>query len=238
MGKNHIKHTILTILASLIFLLFFISKSKSTVYDLFSSEGILDNIPHKALHFKVNGQDMDMLVGKQEDDGALLSMARNNKSLPFYRDKNGGLSVHVHGGIDKERLSSPGALMSTIEPIMGFVNGHSTKYVSLKLDKGFDTNRFIDQSIHDSEDLPAYPSSVKINTIQAAKFSIGHYKAEATPDAVGRYYDSRLKSEGYKKVREEHGLTLYQAGTRLFLLNVEEKEAGYVSIITYTIKNK
>ncbi len=218
-------------------LLFFISKSKSTVYDLFSSEGILDNIPHKTLHFKVNGQSMDMLIGNQEDDGALLSMARNNKSLPFYRDKNGGLAVHFNGSIDRQKATSPVTLMSMIEPLMSFANNsHSVKYVGLKLDKGFDINKFLDESVYDSEDLPVYPAAVKINTIQTTKFSIGHYKAEATPDAVRLYYDSRLQSENYKKVHGEHGLTLYQSGARLFLLDVEEKEAGYVSIITYAVK--
>jgi hypothetical protein len=222
------------------FLLLFISKSKSTVYELFSSKEILDNIPHKTLHFTVNGQGMDMFIGKQDDDGALLIMARNNKYLPFYRDKNGGIAVHFYGSLDRQKIPSPGTLMSMIEPLIGFVNNssHSTKYVSLRLDKGFDANRFIDQSIHDSEDLPVYPTSLKVNTIQTAKFSIGHYKVQATKGAVALYYDSRLKSEGYKKMQEKDGLTLYQAGTRLFLLNVEEKESGYVSIITYTIKNK
>lgn len=220
--------------------LFFVAKGKSTVYELFSSEGILNSIPHQTTHYKVNGQNMDMIIGTQEDDGALLTMVRNDKSLPFYRDKNGGLAVHVNNDINRRDTTTPGALMSKIEPLMGFANdnNHSIKYVALKLDKGFDLNQFIDRNIHDSQDLPVYPSAVKINTIQAAKFSIGHYTAEATPDAVELYFDSRLQAEGYKKIRQEQGLTLYKTGTRLFLLNVEKKEAGHVSIITYAIKNK
>ena len=237
MGKRHRNHGGFILLVFLLVSLFFVSKSKSTFYNLFSSEGIFDNMPHDTLHFKVNSQDMDMLVRNQDDNGALLSKVRNNKSLPFYRDKNGGLSVHVHGGIDKERLSSPGALMSMLEPLMGFVNGHSAKYVSLRLDKGFDANGFLDTAIHDSEDLPAYPSAEKINTLQTKQFSIGHYKAQATTSAVLVYYDSRLKSQGYKKLREANGMALYQSTIRLMIVNVEE-EPNYVSIITYTVKNK
>ncbi len=237
MAKHHKKHVRFIVMVSLLVSLFFVSKSKSTLYDLFSSEGVFANIPHKTLHFKVNGQDMDMLVRNQDDDGALLSKVRNNKSLPFYRDKNGGLSVLMHGGIDKGRLSSPGALMSTIEPIMGFVNGHSTKYVSLKLDKGFDVNSFLDTGIHDSEDLPAYPSAEKINTMQTKQFSIGHYKAQATANAVLVYYDSRLKAQGYNKLREANGMAVYQSARRLLIVNVEE-ESNDVSIITYAVNNK
>ena len=237
MGKRHRNHVRFILLVFLLVSLFFVSKSKSTLYDLFSSEGTFDNMPHDTLHFKVNGQDMDLLVRNQDDNGVLLSKVRNNKSLPFYRDKNGGLSVHVHGGIDKERLSSPGALMSMIEPFMGFVNGHSTKYVSLRLDKEFDANRFLDTAVRDSEDLPVYPSAEKINILQTKQFCLGHYKAQATAGAVLVYYDSRLKSQGYKKLREANGMALYQSAIRLMIVNVEE-EADYVSIITYTVKNK
>ena len=237
MGKRRRNHVRFILLVFLLVSLFFVSKSKSTLYDLFSSEGTFDNMPHDTLHFKVNGQDMDLLVRNQNDYGALLSKVRNNKSLPFYRDKNGGLSVHVHGGIDKDRLSSPGALMSMIEPFMGFVNGHSTKYVSLRLDKGFDASGFLDTAVRDSEDLPVYPSAEKINILQTKQFCLGHYKAQATASAVLVYYDSRLKSQGYKKLREANGMALYQSAMRLMIVNVEE-QADYVSIITYTVKNK
>lgn len=237
MGRRQWKHVRFTLLVSLLLGLFFVAKGKSTIYDLFYSEGAFNGIPHETLHFKVNGQDMDMLIGKQDDDGALLSKVHTNKSLPFYRDRNGGLSVHVHGGVDKEMLSSPGALMSMIEPLIGFANGHSTKYASLRLGSGFDANRFLDTDVHDSEDMPAYPSAEKITTVQAKRFSIGHYRAQATASAVFVYYDSRLKSQGYKKLREAHGMALYQSGRRLMIVNVEE-ESNYVSIITYTFKNR
>ncbi len=221
----------------LLFFLFFTSKSKGTIYDFFSSEDTFYSIPRETLHFKVNGQDMDMHIRKQEDEGALLLKVRNNKSLPFYRDKNGGLAVYVHRGIDKKSSTLPGALMTTIEPFMGFVNKGSTKYVSLRLGKGFDTNSFLNTDTHDSEDLPAYPSAEKINTIQTKQFSIGHYKAQATANAVLVYYDSRLKYRGYKKLREAHGMALYQSVRQLLIVNVEE-ESNYVSIITYVVKNK
>ena len=237
MGKRHRNHRGFILLVFLLVSLFLVSKSKSTFYDLFSPEGTFDNMPHNTLHFKVNGQDMDLLVRNQDDDGALLSKVRNNKSLPFYRDKNGGLSVHVRGGIDKESLSSPGALMSILEPFMGFVNKHSTKYVSLRLDNKFDASEFLDTAVRDSEDLPAYPSAEKINTLQTKQFCLGHYKAQATASAVLVYYDSRLKSQGYKKLREANGMALYQSTMRLMIVNVEE-EPNYVSIITYTVKNK
>ncbi len=240
MRRSHKKRLLFILSASLLVLLFFVSIGRGTVYDLFSYRDILGSVAQEALHFKVNDQDMDMFIGKQDDGGALLTMARNDRSLPFYRDKNGGLAVHLHGQIGKASVSAPGTLMSMIEPLLGFNNGsnRTTKYVAVRLQKGFDINKFMDETVHDSKDLPVYPSAIKINTMQTMKFSLGHYKAEATMDAVKLYYNARLQSEGYKKVHEEKGLTAYQTRTQLCIVDVEEKEPGHVSIITYTVTNK
>lgn len=233
------KYILLAIGAFLLLTLLYVPKGETTVYDLFSQQSLFGTMPHKTLHFRVNGQDMDMIIGKQKDDGALLSSVRNNRYLPFYRDKNGGLAVHYRGRGEEENTVLPGALMSRIEPIMGFVNkeGHSTKYAGLRLDKRFDIKSFMEENAHDSEDLPVYPSAVKINTIQAEKFSIGHYRAQATANAVMVYYDSRLQSQGYKKLRTGQGIALYRSGNILLLVNAEEKE-DYVSILTYAVKQK
>lgn len=221
------------VLASLLFG----SNSKSTVYDLFSAGDVLNSMPHETLKVKVNGQDMTLVIGKQRDQGALLSNVRTYRFLPFYRDKNGGLSVHVNSGIDRNALMAPGSLMALIEPVLGFSNGSSTTYASLRVQRGFDVQRFLDTSIHDSEDLPVYPSAEKINTIETKRFSIGHYKTQATVQAVLVYYDSRLRSSGYKKLREAQGMALYRSGARLMIINAEE-ESNYVSIITYAVKEQ
>ena len=211
---------------------------KGTIYDLFSgANSLLDGPDDKRLHFKVNDQNMDMIIGSREDNGDLLSTARNNKSLPFYRDKNGGLSIHVNGGINKESISSPANLMAMIEPLMAFANGSSTKYVSLKLDKGFDITSFLDVSTHDSKELFVYPSSERINTIQTSNFSIGHYRAQTTVGVVMNYYDSMLKSHGYKKLRQASDIALYRSTTQMIIVNVEAR-GNYVSIIVYSVKNK
>lgn len=214
------------------------SVTKGTIYDLFQdANSFLGKIGTKIIHFKVNGQDMDMFVYTNDDNGALLSKMRNNRSLPFYRDKNGGIAVHVNAGLNKYTLASSGSLMSIIEPIMGFINNSSTKYVSLKLNNGFNAIRFIDTNVYDSDDLPVYPSAQKINTIQTDRFAIGHYKAQATKNAVILYYDARLKSQGYKMIKENDGMRLYKFRSNMFIVNIEEK-ADYVYIITYMVKNK
>ncbi|MGC8685457.1 MAG: hypothetical protein ACP5QW_07690 [bacterium] len=235
--RKHIIIPVFMIILIILVLFCITSASKGTIYDLFKdTSSILNSMNPKVIHFKVNDQDMDMFVHTEEDRGALLSKLRNNKSLPFYRDKSGGLSVHA-GGLNKHVLASPGSLMAIIEPVMGFVNGSSTKYVSLKLGNGFDAKRFMDTGIHDSDDFPVFPSAQRINTIKTEQFAIGHYKAQATAGAVLLYYDARLRAQGYRKLQQTHNMGLYQSSSNMFIVDVEEK-SSYVSIITYSAKNK
>ena len=211
------------------------SNVRSTVYDLFSPEDELTDIPHESVQVTINGQEMEMLIGKKNDNGDMLSKVRSDRYLPFYRDRNGGLSVHVDRAAGREGMASPSGLMNAIEPVLAFANGSSTKYVSLRVKHGFDAERFLDTAVHDSEDLPAYPSAEKVNTIQTKRFSIGHYTAQTTVAAVLVYYDSRLASLGYTKLRESHGMAMYRSDTRLLIVNAEE-ESNHVSIITYAVK--
>ncbi len=211
-----------------------------TVYDLFSGTQGLSGGTDRRIHFTVNGQGIDMIIGTRYDNGALLAAARNDTALPYYRNRRGGLAVHVAGSVDRAHVSSPGALLSMLRPVMGFVNGvtGSTRYVSLRLDRGFDINGFTDTDIHDTKDTPVYPSAVRIDTIRTDAYAIGHYRAQATPEAVMLYYASRLQSRGYKRLKEKPGLAVYRAGKTLMIVQADEEGGGYVSIITYACKDR
>ena len=227
---------IISFIAAFIFIIS-VSLSKSTIYDMVNLP--TKSLNQKIIHFKINGQSVDMFIAKNNDNGALLSKERGSYPLPFYRDRNGGLCVHFKG-IDKNHINKNGSLFALIEPVIGFNNlkSGSTQYVSIRSGNDFDPVAFLNDDQPDNNIIPRYPGSQKVNVIETKNMSIGHYNVFVTNiNAIMLFFNMKFRSMGYNRLRAEGNFIMYQ-GNSMYLTVYAKEEEGHVSIVTYAVKEK